>query len=71
MQNLEVSGAVRYIYIYIYIIRRLKVKMRNLSDKSCRENRNTHFMFNNFFFENIVPYEIMLNIVSQFWTTEK
>ena len=24
--------------------------MRNVSDKSCRENQNTHFMFNNFFF---------------------
>jgi hypothetical protein len=24
--------------------------MRNVSDKSCRENQNTRFMFNNFFF---------------------
>jgi hypothetical protein len=24
--------------------------MRNASDKSSRENQNTHFMFNNFFF---------------------
>jgi len=24
--------------------------MRNLSDKSCRENQNTHFVFGNFFF---------------------
>ena len=24
--------------------------MRNYSDKSCRENQNTHFMFNSFFF---------------------
>jgi hypothetical protein len=23
--------------------------MRNVSDKSCRQNRNTHFMFSNFF----------------------
>jgi len=23
--------------------------MRNVSDKSCTENQNTHFMFNNFF----------------------
>jgi len=34
------------------------VKMRNVSDKSCRENHNTHFMFR-FFFENHVVYEIM------------
>ena len=25
-------------------------RMRNVSDKSCRENRNTHFLFSNFFF---------------------
>jgi len=23
--------------------------MRHISDKNCRENQNTHFMFNNFF----------------------
>jgi len=23
--------------------------MQNVSDKLCRENQNTHFMFNNFF----------------------
>jgi hypothetical protein len=35
--------------------------MRNVSDKSCRENQNTHFMFSNllFFSENHVIYEIM------------
>ena len=27
----------------------LRVKMRNVSDKSCRENQNTHFVFSNFF----------------------
>jgi hypothetical protein len=31
---------------------------RNISDKSCRENQNTHFMFNNFFPENRAVYEI-------------
>jgi hypothetical protein len=25
------------------------LRMRNVSDKSCRRNQNTHFMFNNFF----------------------
>ena len=33
--------------------------MRNVSDKSCRENQNTHFMLRNFYFENTVLYEIM------------
>jgi len=25
--------------------------MRNISDKSCRENQNTHFIFNNSFWK--------------------
>jgi hypothetical protein len=33
--------------------------MRNVSDKSCRENQNTHFVFSNFFFENRAVYEII------------
>jgi hypothetical protein len=33
--------------------------MRNVIDKSCRENKNTHFMFNNFFSENRTVCEIM------------
>jgi hypothetical protein len=36
------------------------LKMRNVSDKSCRENQNTLFVFSNiFFFENRAVYEIM------------
>jgi hypothetical protein len=37
--------------------------MRNVLDKSCREDQNTHFMFNNFFSENHAVYEIMLKIM--------
>jgi hypothetical protein len=33
--------------------------MINVSDKSYRENQNTHFIFNNLFFENRVVCEIM------------
>jgi len=29
--------------------------MRNVSDKSCRENQNTHFVFNNIF-PKIAPF---------------
>jgi len=29
------------------------LRMRNVADKSCRENQNTHFMFNNIFFSKI------------------
>jgi len=28
--------------------------MRNVSDKICRQNQNAHFMFNHFFFENLL-----------------
>jgi hypothetical protein len=33
--------------------------MRNVSNKSCRENKSKYFMFSNFFFENRAVYEIM------------
>jgi hypothetical protein len=29
------------------------LSMRNVSDRSCRENQNTHFGFNNFFFRTL------------------
>jgi hypothetical protein len=32
------------------ISRCILLRMRYVSDKGCRENQNTHFMFNNFFF---------------------
>jgi hypothetical protein len=35
--------------------------MRNGLDKICRENQNTHFMFNNFF-PKIVPFLISYNV---------
>jgi len=33
--------------------------MRNVSDKSCKESQNTHFVFSNFFPENRAVCEIM------------
>ena len=33
--------------------------MGNVSDKISRENQNSHFMFSNFFFTKILPFEIM------------
>ena len=43
--------------------RSILLRMRTFSDKSCRENQNTHFVFNNFFFifENRAFYEILQN----------
>jgi hypothetical protein len=43
------------------ISRSVVLGMRNVSDKSCRENQDTHVVFSNvfFFFENRAVYEIM------------
>ena len=35
------------------------LRTRNVTDKSCRENQNTYFMFSNFFFENCAIYRVM------------
>jgi hypothetical protein len=35
---------------FMIIYRSFLLRMRNVSGKICRENQNTHFMFNNFFF---------------------
>jgi hypothetical protein len=39
--------------------------MRNVSDKTCRENQNTRFTFNNVFFENRAVYEIIWKNIVQ------
>ena len=49
-----------YQYNILIISRSVLLIMRNFSDKICRENRNTHFMFTNFFFLNPPVYEIIL-----------
>ena len=36
--------------------------MGNVSDKSCRENQNTYFRFNNAFFYNRAVYVIRKNV---------
>jgi len=36
-------------YIFMIISRSVLLRMRNVSDRSCRENQNAHFMLNNFF----------------------
>ena len=38
--------------------RSVLLRVRNISDKCCRENQNTHFMFGTFFFKNLVFYGI-------------
>ena len=41
---------------FFIISRSVLLIMINASDKSCRENQNTHFVFNNFFFSKILPF---------------
>ena len=36
-------------YTLLIISRSVLLRMRNVSDRSCRENQNTHFVFSNFF----------------------
>jgi hypothetical protein len=51
---------------FLIISRSFLLRLRNASDKNCRKNRNTHFMFSNFFPENLAVYEIMWkNIVER------
>jgi hypothetical protein len=59
MQRLEVSGAVRH--IYIYVIRRLKVKVKNVACQLCTESQSKYFMFNDsfLFFINRAVVEII------------
>jgi hypothetical protein len=44
-----------YLCMFMIISRSILLRMRNVSDKSCRENQNTHFCFLSFF-PKIVPF---------------
>ena len=48
----------RPVHIFFVISRLVLLRMKNVVDKICRENRNTHFMFRNFFFsENLAVFD--------------
>ena len=49
-------------YTFMVISRSVLPRMRNVSDKSCRENR---FRFSIFFFENRAVYEILWKYIVQ------
>jgi len=51
---METNMYIQYVYIYCIFDHSslISFKMRNFSDKSCRENQNTHFTFSNFFFKS-------------------
>ena len=44
---------------FLITSRSILLIIKNASDESCRENKNTHFMFNNYFIEIRAVYEIM------------
>ena len=46
-------------YMFLIISCSIFLRTKNISDKSFRENKNTNFVFNSFFFENCTFYEIM------------
>ena len=49
---------------FLIISRSFLLRMRNVSDKSCRENQNTHFVFCKFFFsENRALYDMTWRII--------
>jgi hypothetical protein len=43
-------------YTFLIIPRSVLLRMKNVSDKRCRENRNMHFMFSNFYFTKIASF---------------
>jgi hypothetical protein len=47
------------VFVFMAILGQILFRMRNGLDKRYRENRNTYFIFNNFFSENRVVREIM------------
>jgi hypothetical protein len=49
-------------YTFMIISRSVLPRMKNVSDKRCRENKKKYFMFNLFFF-NRVLYEILVTRV--------
>jgi len=40
-------------YTFMIISGLVLLRMRNVSDKSCKEFQNTHFIFSNFFFKKL------------------
>jgi len=53
--------------MFLIISRSFLLRMRNVSDKSCRENQNTHFVLI-FFKKNRAVYEKMWkNVVERGW----
>jgi hypothetical protein len=49
----KISGTLHeHRYIFLIITRSILLRMTKVSNKFCRGNQNTYFMFNNFFFKS-------------------
>jgi len=48
-------------YTFFIISRSVLLRVGNVSDKSCRENQNTHSVFSNFFFSRKL-YRLWYNV---------
>jgi hypothetical protein len=46
-------------YTFLIISCLFLLRIRNVSDKRCRDNQSTHFTFNNYFFQNRALCDIM------------
>ena len=56
LQYVKETGTLdEHLRTFLIISRSVLLRMRNVSDKSCRENQNTHFVFSNVFLK-IVPF---------------
>jgi hypothetical protein len=47
------------LYASMIIYRLILLRLNNVSDKSCRETHNEHYMFSNFSFENLAVCAVM------------
>ena len=50
LNSTRITGTLREeVFIFVKVSPRVLLGMRNVSNKSCGENQNTHFTFNKFF----------------------
>jgi hypothetical protein len=55
----RITGTLHHVFTFMTISRWIIRRMRNVSNKNCRENQNAHFIFSNFFPENRAVYEVI------------
>jgi hypothetical protein len=60
----------KYPFTFMTASRLVLLRMRNISDRSCRGNKNTYFMFNFFPPENRAVYQILSKNTVELETTD-